>query len=123
MYRWEYVPKASFLCKCFPNCDHLPPPQGPSIKEVGNSEWGGSKMDQNLPTDSYKNMPKRERDVKKNKMSTSFMDGPKAYAQGYSRKLLTSDITRTLRLVGGKVFFCWPTYFSKEDLALLMRNA
>lgn len=62
-------------------------------------------MDQNLPTDSYKNMPKRERDVKKNKMSTSFMDGPKAYAQGYSRKLLTSDITRTLRLVGGKVFF------------------
>ena len=56
-------------------------------------------------------------------MSTSFMDDPSAYAQGYLRKLLTSDITRTLRLVGGKVFFCWPTYFSKEDLALLMRNA
>lgn len=33
------------------------------------------------------------------------MDGPSAYAQGYLRKLLTSDITRTLRLVGGKVFF------------------
>ena len=33
------------------------------------------------------------------------MDDPSAYAQGYLRKLLTSDITRTLRLVGGKVFF------------------
>ena len=38
-------------------------------------------------------------------MSTSFMDDPSAYAQGYLRKLLTSDITRTLRLVGGKVLF------------------
>ena len=50
-------------------------------------------------------MPKRGRGVKKlKKMSTSFMDDPSAYAQGYLRKLLTSDITRTLRLVGGKVF-------------------
>ena len=118
------MPKASFLCKCFPNCDHLPPPHGPSIKDVGNSEWGGVKKDQNLPSDSYENMPKRGMGVKNfKKMSTSFMDEPSAYAQGYLRKLLTSDITRTLRLVGGKVFFCWPTYFSKEDLALLMRNA
>ena len=38
-------------------------------------------------------------------MATAFMYGPSAYAQGYLRKLLTSDITRTLRLVGGKVFF------------------
>ena len=63
-------------------------------------------MDQNLPSDSYENMPKRGMGVKiLKKMSTSFMDEPSAYAQGYLRKLLTSDITRTLRLVGGKVFF------------------
>ena len=56
----------------------------PFIKDVGIESGEGSKMDQNLPTDSYKNMPKRGRGVKKSKkMSTSFMDDPSAYAQGY----------------------------------------
>ena len=65
MYRWEYVPKASFLCKCFPNCDHLPPPQGPFIKNVGIESGEGSKMDRNLPTDSFKICRNGGRGVKK----------------------------------------------------------
>ena len=37
----------------------------PFIKDVGIESGEGSKMDQNLPSDSYKNMPKRGRGVKK----------------------------------------------------------
>ena len=96
----------------------------PFIKDVGIESGEGSKMDQNLPTDSYKNMPKRGEGCQKIKKNVDVFYGrPLSLCPRLLAEIVDKWHYQNIATGWRQSFFCWPTYFSKEDLALLMRNA